>query len=96
MVGEEVESGRWLMPADPWVVLNRREGVCVCVDASFDFEAFLNTLVSLDDRRGGSALSPLIDVGWGLNDIDRVRRGGTRALEVGEPTSGVRTPSEKA
>ena len=64
----------------------------VCVNVSFDFEAFLDSLaVSLDDRREVSALGPLIDGGWGLDDFDRNRCGEARApmLEADETTSGV-------
>jgi len=69
----------------------------VCVGVRFGFEALLDSLVaSLDDRRGGSVLSPPICSGWGLSDIDRVRCGGTGMLEVGETTLGVCTTSRMA
>ena len=65
--------------------------VGVCGDIIFGFEAFLDSLVvSLDDRRGVSALGPLIDGGWGLGGFDRFRCGETRTstLEVDETISG--------
>lgn len=68
--------------------------VGVCVNVGFGFEAFLDSLVvSLDDRRGVSALGPLIDGGCGF---DRVRGGETRipTLEVDETISGVCVSSE--
>lgn len=69
--------------------------VCVCINVSFGFEAFLDPLVvSSDDRWGASALSPPIDDGCGLGDIDRVRCGETTTLEVDEATSGVCISSE--
>ena len=56
-------------------------------NVSFGFEAFLDSLaVSLDPRRGVSALGPLIDGGCGLDNFDRARwsETGMPALEVGE------------
>lgn len=55
-------------------------------------------MVSLDDRRGVSALGPLIDGGCGLDDFDRVRCGETRTstLEVEETTSAICASSEIA
>ena len=73
--------------------------VGVCGDISFGFEAFLDSLVvSLDDRRGVSALGPLIDGGRGLDDFDRVRCGETRipTFEVDETISGACASSETA
>ena len=63
-----------------------------CVNVSFGFEAFLDSLaVSLDPRRGVSALGPLIDGGCGLDNFDRARcsETGLPALEVGETTPGL-------
>jgi hypothetical protein len=71
--------------------------VGVCVNVSFGFGAFPDSLVaSLDDRRGVRALGPLIDGGGGLDNFDRVRCGETRipTLEVDETTSGVYISSE--
>ena len=73
--------------------------VGVCVNVNFGFGEFLGSLgVSLDDRRGVSALGPLIDGGWGFDDLDRTRCGETRTstLEVDETISGVCVSSETA
>lgn len=56
-------------------------------------------VVSLDDRRGVSALGPLIDGGcWGLDNFDRARCGETRTstLEVDETISGACVSSAMA
>lgn len=69
------------------------------VNVSFDFEPFLDSLVvSLDDRRGVSALGPLIDGGRGLDDFDRIRGGETKTptLDVDETISGAYGSSETA
>lgn len=73
--------------------------VGVCDNVSFCFEAFLGSLVvSLDDRRGVSALGPLIDGGCGLDDFIRGRCGETRTstLEDEETISGICASSEIA
>jgi hypothetical protein len=67
----------------------------VCGNVRFCFEEFA---LSLDDRRGVSALGPLIDGGCGLDDFVRGRCGETRTstLEVEETTSGICLSSEIA
>ena len=71
----------------------------VCVDVGFGLEAFLDSPgVSLDDRRGVSALGPLIDGGCGLESLDRVRCGETRTstFDVEEATPDMCASSETA
>ena len=62
-------------------------GVCVNVGS-----------LDVDDRRGVSALGPLIDGGWGLGGFDRFRCGETRTstLEVEEIISGTCVSSATA
>ena len=73
--------------------------VGVCDNVRFCFEVFLGSLVlSLDDRRGVSAIGPLIDGGCGLDNFVRGRCGETKTstLEFEETTSGMCLSSETA
>jgi hypothetical protein len=82
--GGDGESGPRIDPAD--VCIQSRP---ICDNVRFCFGVFLDSLVlSLDDRRGVSALGPLIDGGCGLDNFVRGRCGETRAstLEVEETT----------
>jgi hypothetical protein len=97
--------------ADPRVVPNRREGegdsgtsnrsrrLCASKESRRRVVVGVcGNVVSLDDRRGVSALGPLIDVGWGLDNFDRVRCGETRTptFEVDETISGTCVSSATA